>query len=135
MIAHLLTFISGVIFALGLGISEMTRPVKILAFLDVLGNWDPSLLIVMAVGIGVYYPLQNWIRNTCTPMQASCYTLPKDQTVDRKLLVGAAIFGLGWGMLGLCPGPAVTIISTLKPELFLFLLAVGAGMLAAAKTA
>lgn len=133
MMSHVITFLLGIVFALGLGIAEMTRPEKILAFLNVLGDWDPSLLIVMAAGIGVFYPLQKWIRKNHTPMYAACYTLPKDQSVDKKLIVGAAIFGFGWGLLGLCPGPSVTIISTFKPELFLFLLAVGVGMVTASK--
>lgn len=135
MIAHLFTFLLGVVFALGLGIAEMTRPEKILAFLNVLGDWDPSMLIVMAVGIGVFYPLQLWIRKHHTPMHASCYTLPKDQSLNKQLIVGAAIFGFGWGLLGLCPGPSVTILSTLKPELFLFLIALGVGMVTASKYA
>ena len=127
------TLLLGVVFALGLGISEMTRPEKILSFLNVLGDWDPSLLIVMAVGILVYYPLQLWIKREHRPLYAECYVLPKAKSVDIKLILGAGVFGLGWGLLGLCPGPAVTLISTLKPELLVFLFAVGVGMIAADK--
>lgn len=133
MTGRLLTFLTGVVFALGLGISEMTRPEKILAFLDLPGDWDPSLLFVMASGVAVYLCFQRLIRKYYTPFCAADYTLPKEKKVDRKLLAGAAIFGLGWGLLGLCPGPAITIITTLKPELFLFLISVGVGQYVASR--
>lgn len=127
MIGKLLTFLTGVVFAIGLGVSEMTRPEKILAFLDLFGDWDPSLLIVMGAGVGVYLIFQKLIRANLTPACAVDYTLPKPGGVDGKLILGAAVFGIGWGLLGLCPGPAITILTTLKPELFLFLASVGIG--------
>jgi uncharacterized protein len=133
MIGKILTFFLGVLFAMGLGISQMTRPEKILSFLNVLGNWDPSLLVVMASAIGVYYPLQLMIRKYQSPLCASDYILPKSEGFDRKLFIGAVCFGLGWGLIGLCPGPSLTIIATLKPEIFVFILAMGAGMLTAHK--
>ncbi len=127
MIGKLLTFLTGVVFAIGLGVSEMTRPEKILAFLDLFGDWDPSLLIVMGAGVGVYLIFQKIIRAKLSPVCAVDYTLPKPGAIDKRLILGATFFGFGWGLLGLCPGPAVTIMSTLKPELFLFLASVGIG--------
>ncbi len=130
MIRRLLTVILGVLFALGLGISQMSRPQKVLAFLDVLGNWDPTLLVVMGGAIAVYYPLQLWIQKKHLPLYASCYTLPAKKAIDHKLILGAALFGCGWGLLGLCPGPAVVALTSLMPEALIFFLGLSAGIFA-----
>lgn len=123
----ILTFVMGFIFALGLGISQMSRPQKVLAFLDVQGNWDPTLLFVMLGAIATYYPLQRWIQKRGMPLYASCYTLPKKE-LNYKLFLGSALFGIGWGMLGLCPGPAVVSLASLMPETVIFFLGLGLGV-------
>lgn len=125
---QLLTMILGVIFALGLGISEMTRPQKILAFLDIFGDWDPSLLIVMGSALVVYYILQKWIRGRLIPLYSPVFTLPKQKGIETKQMLGAAFFGIGWGMVGFCPGPVITASSTLIPGVLVFLPALITGI-------
>ncbi len=102
-----LAFASGVLFAVGLALAGMTNPAKVAAFLDFTGDWDPSLAFVMIGAIGVYTPLQFLIRRRARPVLASGFELPTRANIDARLLGGAALFGLGWGALGFCPGPAV----------------------------
>jgi uncharacterized membrane protein YedE/YeeE len=120
MISKLFTFILGFCFAIGLGISQMVRPQKILAFLDVLGNWDPSLLVVMVGALGIYFPLQRYIRGNNLPLYEKAFSLPKPGTIDSSLLLGAAIFGIGWGLVGFCPGPSVVALATGAPQVVVF---------------
>jgi uncharacterized membrane protein YedE/YeeE len=113
-----LAFICGLIFALGLGIAGMTQPAKVIAFLDVTGDWDPSLALVMAGAIGVHLPLLRWGGKAHA---AATY-------VDRRLVLGAALFGIGWGLSGFCPGPAVVALATGSGGVLLFVAAMLAGM-------
>lgn len=124
------TILLGFFFALGLGISQMTRPQKILAFLDVLGDWDPSLLLVMVAAIGVYNPLQKYILKKPAPRFGEKFTLPKLKEVDPTLIIGSALFGIGWGMVGLCPGPSITALASGVPQTFVFFAGMLIGMLA-----
>jgi uncharacterized membrane protein YedE/YeeE len=127
-------FFSGLIFALGLGVSAMTQPAKIIGFLDLFGGaWDPSLMFVMAGAIGVHLPLYRWARargieapaiGTCGPLE----TAGAPATVDRRLLLGAGIFGVGWGLGGYCPGPAVVSIASAAPGVLVFVAAMVVGM-------
>jgi uncharacterized membrane protein YedE/YeeE len=107
--------ISGLLFGLGLAVSGMADPDKVLAFLDPLGAWDPSLALVMAGALMVALPGFAWVRRrgqaVCGPLQ-----LPTNTRVDRDLLLGAAIFGIGWGLAGYCPGPALAGLGRLAPE-------------------
>lgn len=114
--------IAGVVFGLGLAISEMTNPTKILAFLNVLGDWDPSLLLVMASAVTVTW-IGYRVEPGSTPLLDSNYHLPTATTLDRSLLAGAAIFGLGWGLGGYCPGPAIASLGSAKPQVYLFVVA------------
>jgi uncharacterized protein len=113
--ASLVAFLTGLLFALGLGISGMTQPAKVLGFLDVAGRWDPSLAFVMAGAIGVYAALARLILRRRAPLVAPSFSLPVRRRVDARLLIGAAVFGIGWGLAGLCPGPAVTALASGKP--------------------
>jgi len=100
-------FVCGIVFALGLGLSGMLQPAKIIAFLDVTGNWDPSLLFVMGPAVGIV--LAAWLIRRGKP--TACGTEVPAQgihTLDARLYIGAALFGIGWGLSGVCPGPAVT---------------------------
>jgi uncharacterized membrane protein YedE/YeeE len=107
--------LSGLLFVLGLAVSGMADPDKVLNFLDPLGDWDPSLALVMAGALAVTLPGFAWMRRrgaaVCGPLQ-----LPTPTHVDRELLLGAAIFGVGWGLAGYCPGPALAGLGRLAPE-------------------
>jgi uncharacterized protein len=117
----------GMLFALGLGVSGMTDPSRVLAFLDLGGRWDPSLLWVMAAAVGVYlvsYPL---VLHRSAPLLDARFHLPRRRSIDAKLLGGAALFGIGWGIAGLCPGPAVVSLASLEPMPLLFFAALLVG--------
>lgn len=98
---------AGFLFACGLAIGGMTDPAKVLAFLDVAGDWDPSLAFVMAGAVGTYAPLRAWIVRRRRAFR------PRPSRIDRRLVIGAALFGLGWGLVGYCPGPALVAVASL----------------------
>ncbi len=123
---------SGVIFGLGLAISEMVNPAKVLAFLDVAGDWDPSLILVMAGAVAVALAAFRLILKQPRPALADSFALPTKTRIDGRLLGGAALFGLGWGLVGLCPGPAIGGLAYLMPESLYFLAAMAVGMVIAA---
>lgn len=127
----LVAWLCGVVFALGLGVSGMTRPEKVLAFLDVGGGWDPSLAFVMVGAIAVHAVLRRVILRRAEPLLAPAFTVPTRRDIDVPLLLGAAIFGVGWGLAGLCPGPAVTVLASVRPPAAAFVLAMLVGMRAA----
>ncbi len=126
----IVSFIVGVIFALGLVISGMTNPTKVLAFLDLSGKWDPSLAFVMVGAIGVYFLFYRWITKRDTPILEKEFSLPAKKGLDKKLILGAVLFGLGWGIAGFCPGPAIVNLSSLNPSALIFFAAMtlGAGI-------
>ena len=103
----IIALISGVVFGVGLAISGMLDPSKVSGFLDILGVWDPSLAFVMGGGVVVNAIGYAVIQKRGRPFLAKGFHLPQTRTLDRPLLVGAALFGIGWGISGLCPGPAV----------------------------
>ena len=127
--------LAGILFALGLGISGMTEPAKVLGFLDVGGRWDPSLALVMIGAIGVHAPLARAILRRRAPVLAPAFALPPRGPVDARLLVGAAVFGIGWGLAGLCPGPAVTVVASGRPIALAFVgtMLLGMGLARAAE--
>ena len=116
-------FVAGVTFAVGLGISGMTQPAKVIAFLDVAGAWDPSLAFVMLGAIGVHLVFARRARSSAAPRFAPAFVLPLATRLDRRLLGGAALFGIGWGIAGFCPGPAVVSVVTLAPAALAFVAA------------
>ena len=129
----LASLFSGFIFGLGLVISQMVLPTKVLGFLDVFGipsgAWDPSLAVVMAAGLavtGVGYAL---VRPR-TPIFAPENQWPTLTAIDGPLVSGAALFGIGWGLVGLCPGPAIADLATLSPGVIVFVIAMIVGMVA-----
>lgn len=133
MKARLAALASGIVFALGLGLSGMTQPAKILGFLDVMGHWDPSLMFVMggAVLFGlIAFPL---ILRRPHPLFDGSFHLPTRKTIDARLVVGSAVFGLGWGLSGYCPGPAVVSIVTGAPGALVFVASMLVGMAAFAR--
>ena len=123
----LTSFVSGVMFALGLGISGMTRPVKVIGFLDFFGAWDASLAFVMLGAIVVYSVAFRWSKSMRSPLLASEFLLPRRGDLDANLILGAAIFGAGWGLGGFCPGPALTSLASGALPVFTFVVAMGLG--------
>lgn len=124
----LLSFGCGVLFALGLGLSGMTQPGKVTGFLDFTGVWDPSLAFVMAGAILIYSIGYRVALKRGKPVLAECYQIPSPAKCDRRLLLGAALFGVGWGLAGFCPGPALVSLVTLRWDVFVFVLAMIGGM-------
>jgi uncharacterized membrane protein YedE/YeeE len=124
-----LFFVAGAVFGMGLAISGMTDPGRVIGFLDLFGAWDPALLFVMAGAVGVYglgmLTLRRFqSRNLDLPPAAS-------SSIDRRLVIGSAIFGLGWGLGGFCPGPALANLGALQVEALLFVPTMAIGMLLA----
>lgn len=124
----LTSFCSGIVFAIGLGISGMTRPVKVIGFLDFFGAWDASLAFVMVGAIAVYFLAYRLSGHMSSPLLAPDFSLPKRSDLDVKLIVGAAIFGAGWGLGGFCPGPALVSLASGTLPVFIFVISMGIGM-------
>ena len=126
----LASLICGFIFGLGLLISGMTQPTKVLGFLDLFGAWDPSLAVVMAAALavsGVGY----WLaQQRPAPVLAPKFDLSTKTGIDAPLVAGSALFGIGWGLVGLCPGPALENLATLSPPVIAFCIAMVVGMAA-----
>src|SRR5262249_41815489 len=118
---------AGAVFGLGLALSDMVNPARVVGFLDVAGKWDPTLLFVMGGALAVAIPGFRWIPKRPRPQFAGAFSLPTKTDLEPRLIVGAAIFGVGWGLSGLCPGPAVTDLVTLSAPVAAFLVAMLAG--------
>jgi uncharacterized membrane protein YedE/YeeE len=125
MIASLL---SGLVFGAGLLISGMVKPTKVLAFLDIFGAWDPSLAVVMVAALAVSAPGFMLANGRARPFLAAQSVWPTKNHIDRPRIVGAALFGVGWGLVGLCPGPALESLATLSPGVIAFVAAMAIGM-------
>ena len=123
----LTAFASGLLFALGLGVAGLTLPAKVLAFLDVSGAWDPSLAFVMVGAIIAFTGINRLAQRRPAPVYGGAFPATPSGKVKIPLLVGAALFGLGWGLVGLCPGPAIASIGTGDPKLLAFVAAMVAG--------
>lgn len=126
----LFTYFAGLIFGLGLCVSGMNRPEKVLGFLDIAGLWDPSLAFVMTGAIGVAFFAFRSAALRPRAWLGDPVRLPAKTTIDRRLLTGSAIFGLGWGLAGVCPGPAIVDLGFLDFRAAVFLGAMLAGMTA-----
>src|SRR5215472_4852251 len=118
----------GLIFGCGLLISGMVQPAKVLAFLDIFGAWDPSLAVVMIAALVVSVTGFVLAKRRERPILAAQCAWPTKIGIDRSLVVGSALFGIGWGLAGLCPGPAVENLATLSPRVIIFVVAMIAGM-------
>ena len=126
MIASLLC---GWVFGAGLLISQMVQPSKVLAFLDIFGAWDPSLLVVMVAALAVSAPWFVLARRHARPVFAEQCSWPTKTGLDHQLVIGSTLFGVGWGLVGLCPGPALESLATLSPGVLVFVVAMAAGMI------
>lgn len=128
MKSTLSAFAAGLIFGVGLIISEMVNPKRVQGFLDIGGSWDPTLAFVMGGALlvtGVGYKV---LFSRGKPIFETSFTLPTNRVIDAKLVVGAVLFGVGWGLSGLCPGPAIVGASTLNQDILVFLAALVVGM-------
>ncbi len=121
-------FVVGLLFGLGLLLSGMTDPGKVLGFLDLLGPWDPSLALVMGGAIAVGVIAFALAKKKTTSFLGDAMRLPTADQIDRRLIVGAALFGAGWGLAGFCPGPALVSLATGQPKAAIFVLAMLVGM-------
>ena len=125
----LVSLICGILFGVGLTLSQMVDPNKVLNFLDLFGNWDPSLAFVMIGGISVfslgYFTI---IKKRSKPILAEQFALPTNTLLDKKLVLGAMLFGLGWGLTGICPGPAMANISGGNAKIYGFIVMMLVGM-------
>ena len=119
---------SGALFGLGLAVSGMMNPAKVIGFLDLAGEWDPTLAFVMGGALLVTIPAFRLILGRQRPILAGDFALPAKSTLDARLLGGAALFGVGWGLSGFCPGPAVAALVTGLTPVFAFVAAMLAGM-------
>lgn len=126
-----LIFMAGSLFGAGLAISGMTDPARVIGFLDIFGKWDPALVFVMAGAVGVYGVGMLILRQFAN--RTVSLSLSASSPIDRRLVIGAAIFGLGWGLGGFCPGPSLANLGALRMEALLFVQAMAIGMVCAQK--
>ncbi len=124
-------FGSGLVFSLGLGIAGMTRPSKVIGFLDLFGAWDPSLVLVMGGAVFVGLVSFALILRRASPVLVSRFVLPARHSIDARLFLGSALFGVGWGLAGVCPGPALVAAVTGSVPVLAFVAAMAAGLVAA----
>lgn len=123
--------LTGLIFGLGISVSGMINPAKVLNFFDLAGTWDPSLAFVMAGALAVTIPGYRLVLKRPAPAMEHRFQLPDTRVVDRRLVLGSATFGIGWGIAGFCPGGALPALGTGRAEVFLFIAALIGGLLLA----
>ena len=126
--ALVLVFLSGILFALGLGVSGMTQPEKVSSFLNIAGNWDPSLVLVMLGASTTYFVAHTKIFGHSMPILFSRLLRLRREDLGLSLVGGSALFGVGWGMIGFCPGPALVALVTGYPPVIVFFLSMAVGM-------
>jgi uncharacterized membrane protein YedE/YeeE len=124
---------SGLMFGAGLVLSGMTQPTKVIGFLDLFGAWDASLMLVMGGAIGVHFFAYRFIAKKSSPLFATKFSVPTRRDIDAKLIVGALLFGAGWGLGGFCPGPGIVASASGATSVLVFVVALLAGTYATAK--
>jgi uncharacterized membrane protein YedE/YeeE len=124
------SFIAGLVFGVGLIVSGMANPAKVLGFLDITGAWDPSLLFVMAGAIAVGAPAYAYMRRKTRSLLGAPLQIPTARDIDRRLVFGSLVFGVGWGLAGICPGPALVLIGYGSAQGLVFVIAMLAGQVA-----
>lgn len=128
-------YIAGLLFGLGLAISGMTDPARVLGFLDLFGAWDPTLMFVLGGAVATTFIGYRLVFKRTAPIYGEAFQLPTRQDLDGRLIGGAALFGIGWGLSGYCPGPAIASIAGLSMPLVAMLIAMVAGWYVARKVA
>ena len=124
---NIAALVSGLLFGLGLAVSQMVNPAKVIGFLDGAGRWDPSLAFVMVGAIGVAFVFFRIILKSPAPKFDPLFKVPDIKAIDRNLIVGSGIFGMGWGLVGFCPGPAISSLAygRIEPVIFLAAMFIG----------
>ena len=130
MSEKIFSLLSGMIFGVGLVISGMTNPEKVIGFLSITHNWDASLIFVMGGAIIITAPVFYLLKNRKKSLLNLDINLPQKKDLDKKLIFGSLLFGVGWGLVGLCPGPAVSSLALFEPITLIFLAAMYLGILA-----
>lgn len=125
----LITLVSGILFGLGLCVAQMTDPAKVIGFLNILGDWDPSLAFVMGSGLVIMMLAYRFTGTRPAPLLGSEFHLPLKQQIDKPLVAGSIIFGIGWGIAGYCPGPIITSLSFANHSILLVFIAYLTGTL------
>ena len=128
LLRNLAALVSGAIFGLGLSLAQMTNPDKVLNFLDMTGAWDPSLLLVLGGAVVLSTIAFHFVFKRPAPLWDSMFHLPLLKAIDRPLIMGSALFGVGWGLGGFCPGPALASVLTGSQDAVIFSIAMVAGM-------
>lgn len=127
----LTAFLIGIIFGTGIAVSGMINPAKVLNFFDLFGSWDPSLAFVMGGALAVAIPGYRLVLGRPAPAFEDRFQLPDTRVIDRRLILGSATFGIGWGIAGFCPGGALPALGTGEPAVFLFIAALIGGLMIA----
>ena len=126
---NIVALMTGIVFGIGLGIAQMIDPNKIQNFLDLAGSWDASLMLVLGAALAISFFAVRAILKQKSPRFATRFSLPTKPNVDRSLLIGATLFGIGWGMAGYCPGPGFAALALNSWEPIIFLLTMTAGFI------
>ena len=129
----LVALFCGTIFGIGLVISQMVNPAKVLGFLNVFGEWDPSLAFVMIGALIISSPLFHLFKNKEKPMFYTSFSISENKEIDKRLIFGSILFGAGWGLAGLCPGPAISSIALLNISSVIFVFSMFIGFYIASK--
>ena len=125
--SRVVSLISGIIFGVGLTVSQMIDPAKVLGFLNIFGAWDPSLAFVMIGALIVSSPFFHLFKNNDKPVFADSFSYSNNKELNKKLIIGSSLFGAGWGLAGLCPGPAIASLALLNPSSLIFVIAMFVG--------
>ena len=130
----IVSLLCGIIFGIGLVISQMINPAKVLGFLNLFGEWDPSLAFVMIGALIISSPSFHLFKNKEKPIFSSSFSTPNKKEIDKELIFGSILFGAGWGLVGLCPGPAITSIALFNVSSAIFVVSMFIGFYIASKT-
>ena len=131
--SRLVSLFCGIIFGIGLVISQMINPAKVLGFLNLFGEWDPSLAFVMIGALIVSSPLFHLLKNKEKPIFSTSFSISENKEIDKRLIIGSILFGAGWGLVGLCPGPAISSIALFNVSSVTFVFSMFIGFYIASK--
>ena len=125
--SKIISLVCGIIFGIGLTVSEMIDPAKVLGFLNIFGDWDPSLAFVMIGALIISSPFFHLFKNNKKPIFVKSFNYTTNKEINKKLIIGSSLFGAGWGLAGLCPGPAIASLALLNINSAVFVVAMFAG--------